>query len=63
MERYDKEWEEAAKTGKPQTYWIYPDRIHEPEVRFVRSYTPALAAVVAKRWKGLNAGWDIESFP
>ena len=61
IENARKEWEIAEKTGKPQTYWVYPNRKFEPEKRFVKSYTPALAKLVAKR-NNWREGWDIVPF-
>lgn len=48
----DEEWDIAEKTGKPQTWWVYPDYKYEPYKN-----TPALAEVVRKR-----TGWKIEPF-
>ena len=49
----DKEWYEAAHTGKRVSWWIYPS--HLPYgCRFVRSYTPALAKLMHER-----TGWTI----
>ena len=53
----DEEWDIAEKTGKPQTWWVYPNYKFEPHTRFVKCYTPALAEVVRKR-----TGWKIEPF-
>ena len=53
----DLEWENAEKIGKRQTWWVYPNYRFEPEKRFVKSYTPALADLVRKR-----TGYKIEPF-
>jgi len=59
----DEEWDLAEKTGKRQTWWVYPDYQHEPYKRFVKSYTPALAELVRKRNQALlHLGYRIEPF-
>ncbi len=54
---YDEEWDIAEKTGTKQTWWVYPNYKYEPDKRFLRCYTPALAEVVRKR-----TGYKIEPF-
>lgn len=51
----DTEWNDAIiKGGKEMYWWIYPQR-NRKDIKYVKRYNKAIAALLAKR-----AGWEIE---